>query len=64
MVQIKPFDYDNTQFIVLVNGIDEIGEHMSLADAVDVAENELITYQGYTKEAAAEAVNDMIQDFL
>ena len=64
MVEIKAFDYENTQFIVLVNGIDEIGEHMCLADAIEAAETELVDWQGYSQEDAENAVNEIIQDFL
>ena len=64
VVEIKAFNYENTEFIVLVNGIDEIGESMSLVDAVSAAESELVDYQGYSQEEAEEMVNEMIQDFL
>lgn len=63
VVQIKSANYDNTEFIVLVNGMDEIGETMSLPDAIDIAERNLVE-QGYSQEDAEEAVNNMIQDYL
>lgn len=62
IVDIIPYGEDS--YIVLVNGLDEIGEHMSLADAISSAEDELVSWQGFTKEDAEEYVNDLVQYYL
>jgi hypothetical protein len=66
MVEIVPYNTEEEEdrYVVLVNGIDEIGEHMSLSEAVSAAEHELFQYQGYTVEEAEIIVNYLIQDFL
>lgn len=67
IVEIKPYstpDFEEDRYVVLVNGLNEIGEHLSLEEAVSAAEHELVSYHGYSWEDAETIVNYLIQEFL
>ena len=56
------YEGDEERYVVTVGGIIERPEHLSLIEAINAAENELITHQGYNQEEAANIIRKLIKE--